>query len=233
MNAHLAKILCFEAAHRNPLGGPAQQRLHGHSYKVEILASGAVDADIGWVVDFAELKRLFGPLNDILDHACLNDLPGFEQDTSLSGVKHWIEDHVRPWPAWFQGVTVSILGDLAYRPRRREPEPVLDLPERIHFSFEAAQSLPQLPKGHPCRNLHGHSYHVEVAVKQMQGLETRLRALYDTLDHQFLNEIPGLGFATSERICAWIWTWLQNHGENPAAIVVQETPSARCVYFGD
>ncbi len=233
MNAHLAKILCFEAAHRNPLGGPAQQRLHGHSYKVEILASGAVDADIGWVVDFAELKRLFGPLNNILDHACLNDLPGFEQDTSLSGVKHWIEEHVRPWPAWFQGVTVSILGDLAYRPQLREPEPVLGLPERIHFTFEAAQSLPQLPEEHPCRKLHGHSYYVEVGVQQMDGLETRLRALYDTLDHQFLNEIPGLGFATSERICAWIWTWLQNHGEHPAAIVVQETPSARCVYFGD
>ncbi len=30
------------------------------------------------------------------------------------------------------------------------------------FEFEAAHSLPHLPDGHKCRNLHGHSYKVRV-----------------------------------------------------------------------
>lgn len=32
------------------------------------------------------------------------------------------------------------------------------------FRFEAAHRLPHLPKGHKCRNLHGHSYRFTVTV---------------------------------------------------------------------
>ena len=33
-----------------------------------------------------------------------------------------------------------------------------------HFEFEASHRLNALPEGHQCRNLHGHTYHVEVTV---------------------------------------------------------------------
>ena len=73
MKAHLSKIFFVEAAHRNPAGGEAQQRLHGHSYRMEVLAAGPPEAEAGWVVDFGVLKYHFGPIYDQLDHAYLND----------------------------------------------------------------------------------------------------------------------------------------------------------------
>jgi 6-pyruvoyl-tetrahydropterin synthase len=33
------------------------------------------------------------------------------------------------------------------------------------FTFEAAQTLPSAPEGHKCRNMHGHSFKVEVSVE--------------------------------------------------------------------
>ncbi|PYI76666.1 MAG: 6-pyruvoyl tetrahydropterin synthase, partial [Verrucomicrobia bacterium] len=33
------------------------------------------------------------------------------------------------------------------------------------FTFEAAQTLPNVPEGHKCRGLHGHSFKVEVSVE--------------------------------------------------------------------
>ena len=36
----------------------------------------------GWVMDFADLKRVFQPLYDRLDHHYLNDIEGLENPTS-------------------------------------------------------------------------------------------------------------------------------------------------------
>ncbi|MGB0390019.1 MAG: 6-pyruvoyl trahydropterin synthase family protein, partial [Salibacteraceae bacterium] len=31
-----------------------------------------------------------------------------------------------------------------------------------HFSFDSAHELPNVPEGHKCKNLHGHTYHLTV-----------------------------------------------------------------------
>lgn len=226
-------MLDFEAAHRNLRGTSAQQRLHGHSYRVELLASGLPDAEVGWVVDFAELKRLFRPLYERLDHANLNELPGLEQDSTLPALEQWMLGQLSPLPVWFDGLRVSIIGDLAYAPLRLPAQPRSGLPARIRFTFEAAQSLPCLPAGHHCRNIHGHSYRMEVGAPDLERLEDALHLLYQAFDHQYLNELPGLESATCERICAWVWEWLEQRGQRPSVVVVQETDSARCLYFGE
>lgn len=233
MEAHLTKIVYVEAAHRNPRGNEKQQRLHGHSYKVEILGKGGLDPHVGWIVDYAALKDLFRPLYDQLDHACLNEVPGLEDDTTVPALERWIDARLDPKPAWYDGVRVTIDGDLDFVPVRLPANPVEHLPERIVFSFEAAQSLPQLPQAHPCHSIHGHSYRFEVGTKDLDSLEGHLRAIYDLLDHTYLNEIPGLECATCERICRWVWERLEAAGQEPAAIVVQETYTARCIYYGN
>ena len=233
MEAHLTKIAYVEAAHRNPRGGEKQQRLHGHSYKVEILARGGLNPEIGWIVDYAELKNLFRPLYDQLDHACLNDVPGLEDDTTVPALERWIDAHIDPKPPWYDGVRVSIDGDLTFTTRRLPPNPFENLPERLIFSFEAAQALPQLPRTHPCHCVHGHSYRFEVGAADLDALEPHLRALYDFLDHTYLNELPGLESATCERICKWVWDRLTAAGQPPTVVVVQETYTARCIYFGE
>jgi 6-pyruvoyltetrahydropterin/6-carboxytetrahydropterin synthase len=233
LEAHLTKIAYVEAAHRNPKGNEKQQRLHGHSYKVEILAKGGLDPEVGWIVDYSQLKRLFRPLYDQLDHACLNDIPGLEDDTTVPALERWIDAHLTPKPAWYNGVRVSIDGDLAFMPHRLPPNPFEKLPERLIFSFEAAQSLPQLPATHPCNCIHGHSYRFEVGTQNLDALESHLRAIYDELDHTYLNEVAGLECATCERICKWVWDRLVAAGEAPTVVVVQETYTARCIYYGD
>jgi 6-pyruvoyltetrahydropterin/6-carboxytetrahydropterin synthase len=233
MNADLIKTLYVEAAHANPKGGEAQRRLHGHSYRIELLAGGPVDDRYGWLVDYADLKALFQPLYDQLDHGHLNAIPGLRDDPSMDGLRQWIEASLRPWPDWFRGVRVAIRGDLAYRPVALPEDPAHRFGARIRFTFEAAQSLPGLPEGHPCRKVHGHSYAIEVGAPDLDALAPHLHALYDTLDHRYLNDIAGLEHATCEYIARWTWAWLEARGAAPRLITVQETPSAWCIYFGE
>lgn len=233
MKASLIKVLYAEAAHCNPHGAEEKQRrLHGHSYRIAVCAQGEVAPDIGWVVDFAELKALFAPVYSQLDHGYLNEIDGLEDDTRLGALQRWVEQQVSPAPAWYAGVRVAIEGDLAYRPVRLPAEPEAGLPERVRFTFEAAQSLPQLAPGHPCRRIHGHSYLLEAGGPPPGELERALADLYDDLDHTCLNEIPGLEQATCERVCRWVWEWLEARRLAPEVVVTQETPSAKCIYRG-
>jgi 6-pyruvoyltetrahydropterin/6-carboxytetrahydropterin synthase len=56
--------------------------------------------------------------------------------------------------------------------------------------------------------------------------------LRQTLDHYYLNEIPGLENATSENLCRWIWERLEERLPGLNRVTVRETCTARCDYFG-
>lgn len=83
------------------------------------------------------------------------------------------------------------------------------------FGFEAAHYLPQVPDGHPCGRMHGHSYRLTVTLAgevdpQMGWLcdfaevQQAWAPLFAQLDHHCLNEIDGLANPTAERIAEWI-----------------------------
>jgi len=57
-------------------------RLHGHSFKVELTVSGALDPKRGWVMDFAELDAAWQSIHARLDHRYLNDIDGLDNPTS-------------------------------------------------------------------------------------------------------------------------------------------------------
>ena len=78
------KEFTIEAAHRLPNvpAGHKCARLHGHSFRIVVHVEGPLDAELGWVMDFAEVKRAFQPLEELLDHNYLNDIPGLENPTS-------------------------------------------------------------------------------------------------------------------------------------------------------
>ena len=91
------KEFMFEAAHRLPnvAAGHKCGRLHGHSWKGVIYVAGDVDPEAGWIMDYAEIKRIFAPLYDQLDHRYLNDIAGLENPTS-EVVAKWIWDKLKP-----------------------------------------------------------------------------------------------------------------------------------------
>lgn len=91
------KIFGFEAAHYLPNLPESHKcrRMHGHSFRVEIYVEGAVDEEAGWVMDFADIKECFKPLEEQLDHRLLNDIEGLENPTS-ENLARWIWRQLKP-----------------------------------------------------------------------------------------------------------------------------------------
>ena len=119
---------------------------------------------------------------------------------------------------------------------------VVELTKEFHF--EAAHSLPNVPQGHTCARLHGHSFRVEVTVRgpvdarsgwlmDFAELKALFKPLEDQLDHRFLNEVPGLENSTSENIARWIWSKLKPQLPLLHQITVHETCTSKCVYRGE
>jgi 6-pyruvoyltetrahydropterin/6-carboxytetrahydropterin synthase len=97
MKMELRKTFQFEAAHLLPHlpENHKCRRLHGHSFKAEVVVAGECDPRLGWVMDYAEISAAFKPLWEQLDHRYLNDVPGLENPTS-ENVANWIWDRLKP-----------------------------------------------------------------------------------------------------------------------------------------
>jgi len=91
------KQFSIEAAHWLP-NVPADhkcRRMHGHSFQIQVHVRGPVDPQLGWVMDFAEIKAAFAPVEDEIDHRCLNDVEGLENPTS-ENLARWLWKRLRP-----------------------------------------------------------------------------------------------------------------------------------------
>jgi 6-pyruvoyltetrahydropterin/6-carboxytetrahydropterin synthase len=111
------------------------------------------------------------------------------------------------------------------------------------FSFEAAHRLPNVPEGHKCGRLHGHSFRVDVFVEGPIGdtsgwvidfadIKQKFDPIQKRLDHYYLNEIEGLENPTSEILARWIWSRLKPELPELSRLVVRETCTCGCVYEG-
>ena len=111
------------------------------------------------------------------------------------------------------------------------------------FQIEAAHRLPNVPRGHKCARLHGHSFRIEIHVSCPVGQESgwvmdfadlrkAFQPLFDQLDHHNLNDIEGLENPTSENLAKWIWLRLKPDLKLLSKVVVQETCNAGCIYTG-
>ena len=112
------------------------------------------------------------------------------------------------------------------------------------FHFEAAHRLPNVPAGHKCARLHGHSFHVRLVVSgdapepagwvmDFAELKLKFKPVYEQLDHHYLNDIPGLDNPTSENIAKWIWHQLKPALPQLSKIEIRETCTSGCIYYGD
>ncbi len=111
------------------------------------------------------------------------------------------------------------------------------------FSFDAAHYLPQVPPGHKCGGMHGHTYTVEVRLRgevdpvtgwvcDFGDIKEAFRPLESELDHKVLNDVPGLGNPTSELLAQWIWDRMIQTVPSLFSISVSETQNSGVVYRG-
>lgn len=108
--------------------------------------------------------------------------------------------------------------------------------------MECAHRLPNVPEGHKCARLHGHSYRVEVHVRgdvdpatgmvvDFADISAAFEPVHRLLDHHYLNEVEGLSNPTSENLASWIWERMAGR-TTLAKIVVRETCTSGVEYRG-
>jgi 6-pyruvoyltetrahydropterin/6-carboxytetrahydropterin synthase len=112
------------------------------------------------------------------------------------------------------------------------------------FHIDAAHRLPNVPAGHKCANLHGHSFRVEIHLNgpvdprlgwviDFADITKAFQPLHDQLDHKYLNDIEGLNNPTSENLALWIWERLRVALPQLSKVVVQESTESGCIYRGE
>lgn len=111
------------------------------------------------------------------------------------------------------------------------------------FRIESAHRLPNVPAGHKCSRVHGHSFSITVHVEgpldpqlgwvmDFADLSAAFAPLFEQLDHRYLNDVDGLENPTSEHLARWVWDRLAPALPLLSRIVVHETCTSACEYRG-
>lgn len=112
------------------------------------------------------------------------------------------------------------------------------------FHFESAHRLPNVPPGHKCGRLHGHSFQVRLVIRgevdaasgwvmDFSEIKARFKPVLEELDHYFLNDIAGLENPTSENLARWIWGRMRPVLPLLYAVEIRETCTSGCIYRGE
>lgn len=86
--ATISKEFTFDAAHQLPSSDGPCRRLHGHTYRVRVVARGEIrpvdgDAQEGMVLDFARIKEVYRRrIERLCDHQFLNESVPVERTTA-------------------------------------------------------------------------------------------------------------------------------------------------------
>lgn len=206
---HVWRRYIFQSAHRLPHvpAGHKCGRMHGHGFEVVVHArqgSGNGDRPI----DYDDLDRCWAPLQQQLDYACLNDLPGLQNPTS-ERLSSWIWERLKPsfpalsWITVFETASCGAHFDGQHYRIWKE------------VTLDSSLQLKNAPDGSPLRRLHGHTYtlrlHLSAPLNEWLGWVVDfgdVKALFDPvfqlIDHQPLHEIADLKDADTASLASWI-----------------------------
>lgn len=211
------------------------RRLHGHSFIARIRTRLGTETWADFPGD--EPRFLESRLKDCvrdLDYRYLNDIISVPTDENIS---RYISSRMAGVPG-VEMVGVQSTDDAGVN---------LDEHNQAHvwrkFRFEAAHQLPNVPAGHQCGRMHGHSFEVIIHAGHALGrsdlavdfdsLIDCWQRIHEQLDHACLNDVAGLENPTSEVIAAWIWRRLKPDLPELAWVSVYETATAGCHFDGE
>lgn len=111
------------------------------------------------------------------------------------------------------------------------------------FTFDSAHFLPNVPEGHKCKEIHGHTYRMIVYIEgpldehigwvaDFADIKKAIEPIVKTVDHKLLNELPGLENPTCEKIAVWLWDRIKEKIPSLAKIELHETPTSGVIYTG-
>ena len=91
------KEFTFDSAHYLPHVPESHKcrRMHGHTYRLRLYITGALDPRLGWVMDFADIKAAWKTIEAQLDHRCLNEVEGLANPTA-EHIAAWIWQQLKP-----------------------------------------------------------------------------------------------------------------------------------------
>ena len=90
----IAKEFMFHSAHFLPDYKGACEKMHGHSYKLQVFIEGPVNPKDGMIIDFYELKRIVNEkVISVLDHQTINDIIKIPTTENMA---MWIWDQLKP-----------------------------------------------------------------------------------------------------------------------------------------
>jgi len=109
------------------------------------------------------------------------------------------------------------------------------------FTFDSAHFLPNVPEGHKCKEIHGHTYHLRVYIQgqpdtqmgwlmDFKELKDMVSPFINTVDHKLMNNIPGLENPTAENITVWFWEKLKPAVPGLIRIELKETATTGVIY---
>ncbi len=227
----------FEAARKVPIL-PTKHRsrgLHGHSF----IAKARAQLGVKSFADFpggepAFVKQRLEQCVAGLDYRYLNDIVHVPTDENLA---RYLRTQITDIPG------IDVVGIQSTHDAGVD----LDEDDVAHiwrkFRFEAAHQLPNVPAGHQCGRMHGHSFEVILHARQEIGdddmavdfdtMINQWQPLYEQLHLSCLNEIAGLENPTSEIISRWIWDKLKKDFPELSWVTVYETVTAGCHYDGN
>jgi len=100
------------------------------------------------------------------------------------------------------------------------------------YRFEAAHKLPNVPAGHKCSRLHGHSFKFELHIVGPIDPHTGWFIDFGDLDTIVMPFVDKLENPTSEVCVRWLFDNIKAKLPSLQAITFHETCDARCVYRG-
>lgn len=113
----------------------------------------------------------------------------------------------------------------------------------IEDSFDSAHFLPNVPQGHKCSRMHGHTYRIRIEVAGPVGPQgwiidySEVKQVWcgvrELLDHRTLNDIYLLHNPTCEHIAKLIWDHMKPSVPGLCRIELRETERCGVVYEGE